>query len=126
MRECENRIDTLGSRLRTQMETIRVRKEEKNRLNEEARRLRTEADSACLRGTMQREMMVGRNHRALLEEAERKMRSAIEKEGEANDLQRLVNEGEQTIYRLSDQLLTNGRYRLDVDQDRKREEERVA
>ena len=44
------------------MDTIRVRKEEKNRLNEEARRLRTGADS------MQREMMVGRNHRALLEE----------------------------------------------------------
>ena len=60
--ECENRIDTLRNRLMTQMDTIRVRKEEKNRLNEEARRLRTGADS------MQREMMVGRNHRALLEE----------------------------------------------------------
>ena len=52
--------------------------------------------------------MVGRNHRALLEEgkiiydnqifvfilfflAERKMRSAIDKEREANDLQRLVS-----------------------------------
>ena len=62
-----------------------------------------------LRGPLQREMMVGRNHRALLEEgkksatkvkyfcsshfflAERKIRSAIEKEREADDLQQLVS-----------------------------------
>jgi len=124
--ECENRIDTLRTRLRTQMETIRVRKEEKNRLNEEARRLRAEADSACLRGTMQREMMVGRNHRALLEEAERKMRSAIDKEREANDLQRLVTEGDRNIQRMCDQMLVNGRARAEAEQDRKREEDKVA
>merc|ERR1719410_483058 len=124
--ECENRIETLRNRLRTQSETIRVRNEEKKRLNEEARRLRQEADSACLRGTMQREMQVGRNHRALLEEAERKMRSAIGKEREANDLQRLVTEGDRNIQRMCDQMLVNGRARADAEQDRRTEEQKVA
>jgi len=70
--------------------------------------------------------MVGRNHRALLEEAERKMRSAIDKEREANDLQRLVTEGDRNIQRMCDQMLVNGRARSEAEQDRKREEDKVA
>ena len=91
--------------------------------------MRQEADSACMRGTMQREM--GRPARSLLEEgeyqlelfahlkcrvdnvhlfsAERKIREAMTKERDASDLEKLAHDGERNIHRLCDQLLVNGR-----------------
>jgi len=107
-----------------QQELVQQRRVDKARLEEEARQLRQEADSACMRGTMQREM--GRGGRNLLEEAERKIREAMVKERDASDLEKLAHDGERNIHRLCDQLLVNGRQRGDVQRDREREEARVA
>ena len=54
--------------------SIRAAIVEKQRLEEDARRLRAEADSAAIRGQAGMQLGMGNNSRRLLEEAERKMR----------------------------------------------------
>ena len=66
--ECEQRITDLRARIPRQQETIRTRRTEKQRLEEEARRLRSEADSAAMRGQSGMQLGLGNNSRRLLEE----------------------------------------------------------
>ena len=47
--ECEANIDSLRMRIRNQGDTINTRRMEARRLEEEARKMRSEADSACMR-----------------------------------------------------------------------------
>jgi len=107
-----------------QQSTIRIRREEGKRCEEEAIRLKREADSACLRGTRNRELGLPNNN--LLQEAERKQREALAKERDARDLEKLASEGEKNIHRLADQLLINARQRQDVERERQIEESRVS
>ena len=72
--ECESRITDLRARIPRQQDLIRTRRTEKQRLEEDARRLRAEADSAAIRGQAGMQLGMGNNSRRLLEEAERKMR----------------------------------------------------
>ena len=122
---CESRITDLRARIPRQQDLNRTRRTEKQRLEEDARRLRAEADSAAIRGQAGMQLGMGNNSRRLLEQAERKMREAMTKEKEASDLEKLALDGERNIGRLCDQLLVNGRQRGDVENERKREEARV-
>ena len=105
--------------------------------------IRSEADSAAMRGQAGMQLGLGNNSRQLLVEgesgkyvdfcslitfytAERKMREAMTKDREAKDLERLALDGERNIHRLCDQLLVNGRQRGDVEKERKIEENRVS
>ena len=54
-------------RVSNTVQIIKQQREEKKRLEEDARRLRAEADSACIRGSMQRELGLS-NHQRLLNE----------------------------------------------------------
>ena len=121
---CERTIDETKGRVNNQLATIRQRREEKTRLENDARRLRAEADSACMRGSMNREL--GLNHQRLLNEASQKMQEAQNKERVANDLDRLAIEGERNIHRLCDKVLVMGRQRADVKAEKEREEAKVA
>jgi len=107
-----------------QQTTIKIRREEGKRCEEEAIRLKREADSACLRGTRNRELGLPNNN--LLQEAERKQREALAKERDARDLEKLASEGEKNIQRLADQLLANARQKQDVERERTIEESRVS
>lgn len=53
-----------------QQRTIRAMRSEKQTREEEAKRLRVEADSACIRGQSNRELGLMNNSRRLLEEGE--------------------------------------------------------
>lgn len=64
--DCENRIDDLRARVRTQQETIRTRRSEAATLRQEAERCRREADSNALLGTREREL--GQRSKELLEQ----------------------------------------------------------
>ena len=68
--ECEQRINDLRARIPRQQDTIRNRRSEKQRLEEEVRRLRAEADSAAIRGQNGMQLGMGNNSRRLLEEGE--------------------------------------------------------
>merc|ERR1712130_19636 len=122
--ECEQRVENYRSRMLNQQSTIRIRREEGKRCEEEAKRLKREADSACIRGTMNRELGLPNNN--LLQEAERKQREALAKETDARNLEKLASEGEKNIHRLADQLLVNARQRQDVERERQIEESRVS
>ena len=98
--ECESRITDLRARIPRQQDLNRTRRTEKQRLEEDARRLRAEADSAAIRGQAGMQLGMGNNSRRLLEEAERKMREAMTKEKEASELERLALDGERNIHRL--------------------------
>ena len=63
----EKSIDDTKVRVSNTVQIIKQQREEKKRLEEDARRLRAEADSACIRGSMQRELGLS-NHQRLLNE----------------------------------------------------------
>ena len=60
----------MRARIPRQQDLIRNRRSEKQRLEEEARRLRAEADSAAIRGQSGMQLGLGNNSRRLLEEGE--------------------------------------------------------
>ena len=66
--ECEQRINDVRARIPRQQDLIRTRRSEKQRLEEEARRLRAEADSAAISGQSGMQLGLGNNSRRLLEE----------------------------------------------------------
>ena len=68
--ECEQRITDLRARIPRQQDTIRNRRSEKARLEQEVVRLRAEADSAAIRGQNGMQLGMGNNSRRLLEEGE--------------------------------------------------------
>ena len=68
--ECGQRINDVRARLPRQQDLIRTRRSQKQRLEEEARRLRAEADSAAIRGQCGMQLGLGNNSRRLLEEGE--------------------------------------------------------
>ena len=67
---CEQQISNLEIKIPMQQRTIRAMRSQKQRLEEEAKRLRAEADSACIRGQSNRELGLMNNSRRLLEEGE--------------------------------------------------------
>ena len=53
------------------------------------------------------------------------MLECLRKEKYSKDLETLVSDGERNLERISNQLLINGRYKLDVEWERKKWEDRV-
>ena len=53
------------------------------------------------------------------------MLEAQRNERHVEDLKNLVSDGERNLVRMGDQLLINGRHRLDVERERKGEEDKV-
>ena len=67
--ECEQRINDVRARIPRQQDMIRTRRSEKKKLEDEAMRLRAEADSAAIRGQSGMQLHgMGNNSRRLLEE----------------------------------------------------------
>ena len=67
--ECEQRINDVRARIPRQQDMIRTRRSEKKKLEDEAMRLRSEADSAAIRGQSGMQLHgMGSNSRRLLEE----------------------------------------------------------
>ena len=89
--DCEKRIIEYRGQLTEQQRVIRVRREEKKRLEAEAAKLRHQADVNAMQGCHQQQLR-GRTPRSqnMLEEAERCMREAFNKERDASDLERTV------------------------------------
>ena len=53
------------------------------------------------------------------------MQQAQKDESNVESYKKLVSDGERNLVRLSDQLLVNGRHRLEVERERKQQEDKV-
>jgi len=129
MREHERKIDECRERIKRQQDMIRQRRAEAETNRLDAGLLRTEADMACLQGSSDRQMHgdhKSSKHRELMEKAEAKQRESMQKERDAENLERQAVETERNVHRLCDALLYNGRQRGMVERDRDIEERRVA
>ena len=123
MRDYEQRMDQLKTDIRRQRDILKVRQGEVRRLKSEAVSLRRQADTACYQGTTN--IQYGFDSRKLLEEAESKMQQAQKDERNVEDFQKLVSDGERNLVKMGDQLLVNGRHRLEVERERKQQEDKV-
>ena len=91
--------------------------------------LRTEADMACLQGSGDRQLHGNHKsakHRFLMEQAKARQEEAMQKDREAEDLEKMAVETERNVLRLCESLVNNGRQRGMVERDRDLEERRVA
>ena len=92
--------------------------------------LSTSADIDCLQGSIDRQLHGNHKsaqHKSLMEQAiKAKQEKAMEKEREAEDLEKMAVQTERNVLRLCDDLVNDGRQRGMVERDRNLEERRVA
>ena len=116
------------TRIRSQQELNRTRREEAESLKQEAKHCRAQADSCAILGSTQMQLGCKSQGRPLLEEgiehdnynmtivvsmsiAEKKQNEAMRRSREAEDNEKMVTEGERNVHRLLDHMLANGRQR---------------
>ena len=129
MKESERKIDEYRRRIRNQQDRIRVSRQAAINCRLDADLLRTEADIACMSGSMKREtqgMSIHSNHTELLQKAETKQREAMRMDREAEESDRRAIEGEQNVHRLCNQLLVQGMVRGTLEREKEEEEKKVA
>ena len=114
------------TRIRSQQELNRTRREEAESLKQEATHCRAQADSCAILGSTQMQLGCKSQGRPLLEEgiehdnynitivvsiAEKKQNESMRRSREAKDNEKMVTEGESNVHRLLDHMLANGRQR---------------
>ena len=83
--DCNKKIDDLPKRINNMLTVGKQRRIESKEFEQEAERLRSEADSFCLRGMLGREIYgtKSKKHNELLNEAEKSARNAIKRDSYA-------------------------------------------
>ena len=94
--DCNKKIDDLPKRINNMLTVGKQRRIESKEFEQEAERLRSEADSFCLRGMPGREIYgtKSKKHNELLNEAEKSARNAIKRDSyaEAYEKSAIVSE----------------------------------
>ena len=85
--DCNKKIDDLPKRINKMLAVGKQRRIESKEIEQEAERLRSKADSFCLRGMLGREVngMKSQKHNDLLKMAEESARKKMKRENDAKD-----------------------------------------
>ena len=88
--DCNKKIDDLPKRINKMLAVGKQRRIERKEIEQEAERLRSKADSFCLRGMLGREVngMKSQKHNDLLKEAENSARKKMKRENDAKDYEK--------------------------------------
>ena len=125
----EKRIDVLRNRIKAQLGDMRAKQQEAIHLQDEANRLKREADLNCIPGLVEREFHgLNRNskHKELLHRAEEKMQKAIDVDKIAQKLNQEAKKHGEDAVSLGEKMLINGRWRGDVEKIKIQEEQKAA
>ena len=88
--DCNKKIDDLPKRINKMLAFGKQRRIERKEIEQEAERLRSEADSFCLRGMLGREFngSKSKKHNDLLKKAENSARKKMKRENDAKDYEK--------------------------------------
>ena len=103
IQEYERKIDECRERIQRQRDMIGQRRLEAQKHQMDAGLLRTSADIACLQGSSDRQLHGNHKsakHRFLMEQAKAKQEEAMQKDREAEDLEKMAVETERNVLRL--------------------------
>ena len=126
---CEKQIDLLRKRIHAPLADMRTKVQEARHLRWEADSLKREADVNCILGKTERELH-GQNkysrHRKLLRRAVENMQKAINVNESAQGCDKSANKDKHKILILGHQMLINSKWKGELDENKRQEEQRVA
>ena len=126
---CEKQIDLLRKRIHASLADMRTKVQEASHLRCEADRLKREAGVNCILGKTERELH-GQNkysrHRKLLSRAVENMQKAINVNESAQGCDKSANKDKHKILILGHQMLINSKWKGELDENKRQEEQRVA
>ena len=126
---CEKQIDLLRKRIHAPLADMRTKVQEASYLRCEADRLKREAGVNCILGKTERELH-GQNkysrHRKLLRRAVENMQKAINVNESAQGCDKSANKDKHKILILGHQMLINSKWKGELDENKRQEEQRVA
>ena len=126
---CEKQIDLLRKRIHAPIADMRTKVQEASHLRCEADRLKREAGVNCILGKTERELH-GQNkysrHRKLLRRAVENMQKAINVNESAQGCDKSANKDKHKILIIGHQMVINSKWKGELDENKRQEEQRVA
>jgi len=126
---CEKQIDLLRKRIHAPLADMRTKVQEASHLRCEADRLKREAGVNCILGKTERELH-GQNkysrHRKLLSRAVENMQKAINVNESAQGCDKSANKDKHKILIIGHQMVINSKWKGELDENKRQEEQRVA
>ena len=126
---CEKQIDLLRKRIHAPLADMRTKVQEASHLRCEADRLKREAGVNCILGKTERELH-GQNrysrHKKLLHRAVENMQKAINVNESAQGCDKSANKDKHKILIIGHQMVINSKWKGELDENKRQEEQRVA